>query len=183
MAYTVPTVEPTEFSAGDSLSWDRALSDYTPADGWTLSYVLSGAHESPLVITATASDDGMGHEVRVTPATTAEYTSGRYNLVGFVTHSDGSRYEVYRASCYVHPDAATATPDLGHAERMLAAIEAVLEGRIPADVESYQIAGRAVNKIPLERLSIERSKYAEIVRRQRGGSFFRDVKVQFGRAS
>ena len=36
-----------------------------------------------------------------------------------------------------------------HYKTMLDAIEAVLEGRITSDVESYQIAGRQIAKIPI----------------------------------
>lgn len=46
-----------------------------------------------------------------------------------------------------------------HAETMLANIEAVLEGRITSDVESYTIAGRQITKIPITELLTMRDKY------------------------
>ena len=46
-----------------------------------------------------------------------------------------------------------------HAATMLAAIEAVLEGRITADIETYSIAGRQITKIPISELLTLRSKY------------------------
>lgn len=46
-----------------------------------------------------------------------------------------------------------------HAETMLAKIEAVLEGRIDSDVESYSIAGRQITKIPVNELLVLRDKY------------------------
>ena len=46
-----------------------------------------------------------------------------------------------------------------HVETMLANIEAVLEGRITSDVESYTIAGRQITKIPITELLTMRDKY------------------------
>lgn len=46
-----------------------------------------------------------------------------------------------------------------HAETMLQAIEAVLEGRITADIEQYSIAGRQITKIPVEELIKLRQYY------------------------
>ena len=46
-----------------------------------------------------------------------------------------------------------------HAATMLALIEAKLEGRITADMESYTIAGRQISKIPTAELLTLRSKY------------------------
>jgi len=53
-----------------------------------------------------------------------------------------------------------------HARNMLNAIEAVLEGRITADVESYSIAGRSITKIPVSELLVLRSKYKAEVQSQ-----------------
>lgn len=44
-------------------------------------------------------------------------------------------------------------------EKTLAIIEAAITGRLTADIQSYQIAGRAVNKIPVEELMQLRGKY------------------------
>lgn len=183
MAYTIPTVEPKEFTAGDSLQWDRTLGDYPPSDGWTLSYVLTGAHASVLSISTTASDDDATHEVRVVPATTATYTAGRYDLIGFVTHTDGRRFEVYRAACVVHPNAATATPALSFNERMLAAVESKISDRITADISRYSLEQQEVHREELANLNRQRNSYADAVRQERGGGFFRDVKVKFGNAA
>ena len=48
---------------------------------------------------------------------------------------------------------------MSHASDMLSKIEAVLEGRIDADVESYQIAGRQITKIPIPELIKMRQYY------------------------
>lgn len=55
-------------------------------------------------------------------------------------------------------------PTKTHAATMLEKIEAVLEGRVDSDVESYQIAGRSITKIPIGELLTLREKYkAEVM--------------------
>lgn len=51
------------------------------------------------------------------------------------------------------------TPLDTHAYRMVTAIEAVLEGKVTADVASYSIAGRSITKIPIVELIELREKY------------------------
>jgi hypothetical protein len=41
---TVPDVEPTTFTAGDTVKWTRTVADYPASDGWALSY--SFRHET-----------------------------------------------------------------------------------------------------------------------------------------
>ncbi|HEX6924347.1 MAG TPA: hypothetical protein VF167_02905 [Longimicrobiaceae bacterium] len=180
MAATIPTSEPTTLTAGDSWQWNRTYGDYPASDGWALSYALTGAHES--VITISATDASGVWQVRVAASDTKDYSPGPYRLVGYV--SDGTdRHIVYSAPLTVLPDPATAVPDEGHNERMLRAIRCVLEGRIPADAEAYQIAGRSINRIPVKELVQLEAVYAERVRRERGGSFLQPVKVRFGPAA
>lgn len=54
-----------------------------------------------------------------------------------------------------------------HAQRMLDAIEAALEGRVTADVQSYQISGRSITKIPIAELMTLRKQYMVEVANER----------------
>lgn len=182
MARTVPTVEPTQLTAGDSWDWDITYSDYPPSEGWSLSYSLSGAHESVITITADPNDAESGYEVRVAAATTADYTAGRYNLLGYATKAP-DRFQVYSGPLVVLPDPATATPELSHAERMLVQVRARIEERLAADVSGYTISQRQVQKEDLAELRRAEARYADAVRRERGGGFFQSVKVEFGAPS
>lgn len=178
MAATIPTSEPTVLTAGNSWQWDQTYSDYPASDGWALEYVLTGAHES--VITIAATDNAGTWEIRVPSATTAEYTPGSFRLVGLV--SDGTdRHVVYSAPLSVLPDPASATPDEGHAEKMLAKIRARIEERMDEDTSSYSVAQRALQKEDLAQLRRMEAVYAERVSQSRGGSFLQPVRVRFGR--
>lgn len=73
-----------------------------------------------------------------------------------------------------------------HAETMLQAIEAVLEGRITADIEQYTIAGRSITKIPIEQLIKLHSHYAILVKLEKraddiaqGMGVSNNVRVRF----
>jgi hypothetical protein len=65
-------------------------------------------------------------------------------------------------------------------ERTLAVIEAALSGRLTADIQSYQIAGRAVTKIPVgELLQIRGTLQAKIWRQTHPGQLGVPYKVEF----
>ena len=66
-----------------------------------------------------------------------------------------------------------------HAERTFAVIEAALEGRLTKDLESYQIAGRSISKIPVETLMKMRGRYAGLVREERTGRATRRHLIRF----
>lgn len=177
MARTIPTTEPVTLTSGDSWEWDvtRLAVDY-PASSWTLAYRLNGP--SPRTITATA--DGDTFCVRAPAATTRNMTGGVYELVGYVT--DGTdRFTVYESTVLVAEDPARKAAFTSHAEKTLAILEAAIEGRLTADIESYQVEGRAVNKIPVAELRRLRGFYAAAVWRERNpGRLSRNVEVRFG---
>lgn len=119
MATDIPTQEPQHFTAGDTVKWDIALSDY-PATSWTLTYALTpldGAADGRITFTAAAS--GTDHRVSLTPATTAAFTAGAYGY--WATVSDGTdRHLVRDGQITIHPDPATASAvdARTHARRM-----------------------------------------------------------------
>lgn len=73
-----------------------------------------------------------------------------------------------------------------HAETMKTAIEAVLEGRITSDIESYAIDGRQITKIPIQELTRLHKYYSSIVQQETnaaavdaGGGNPNRIKVRF----
>jgi hypothetical protein len=127
----IPTIEPTSITAGDTLRWLKQLDDYTPDDGWVLTYalVISGVK-----VAITASDYGDGrHYVNVTATTTAGWTADDYDWQSYVTRAATSeRYAVGSGRLQVLPNYAAASSGYDartHARKMLDAIESVLEGR------------------------------------------------------
>lgn len=171
--------------AGDTVEWTKSLGDYPPSEGWTLKYSFRGQSSLDVTASVVASQ----YSVAITPAQSVTLEPGAYTLAGYVEGSGtyaGKQYEVYRRALIVEPSVEDAMPTelQTQAEKNLAAIEAVLAGRITSDIESYQVAGRQVTKIPVAELLKLRNVFAAQVRRERNpGGFGRSVGVEFARPS
>ncbi len=177
MAYTIPSVEPTELSAGDSWEWDRHDSQFPPSDGWTLAYHFNGP--SAFSVAAATSASGDYYEVRRPAAENASRAAGAYRVTGYVSRGT-SRKTVFQGVIIVAENFATSAAALEHAETMLTLCETAIEARLTGgEVEEFSIGGREVKKIAIAELRRMRSSYAEEVRRLRnpGASFFKTVKV------
>ncbi len=66
-----------------------------------------------------------------------------------------------------------------HAERVVKILKLALEGRLTKDLESYQIAGRSISKIPIRDLHMLLSRYQAAVRQEVTGQIGRKVEVGF----
>lgn len=144
MAAEIPTTEPAEIVAGDTLRFKISLADYLASDGWTLSYSLRNA-ANHYDFSGTA--DGADHLVEVVASDTATWAPGDYQYAGYVA-SGAQRHTVRRGTLKIVGDfsnlvphefrsrAAKAVDDLKDA---LATFKAT-GGR----VRRYSIAGRDV---------------------------------------
>lgn len=173
------TMMPQQFAAGTTVKYSRGFADYTPGDGWTLAVHLAGAS----IITATVAADVSGStwNVTLTAAVTGVLKAGVYQWRELVTKSSET-YVAASGAVTVLPNIATAVAGdfQTFAERMLAAIEAVLVGRIPADVESYQIAGRSLTRIPVMELQELRARYqGEVAAQRKPGTFGTTIYGRF----
>jgi len=183
MAPFVPHRVPEWFYAGDTVSWKSSFNDYDPAEGWTLGFAFAGP--STLQVDAiTDPDNAHGWLTALTPSQSEGFIPGVYRFTGRVTSADttvvktvsGGQIEV-RAD----PNLAAGNNQQSFLERQLAAVEAVLEGRIPADVESYSIAGRSITKSKFTELWKIRNSLAYAVNRERrNGALLRDHLIRFG---
>ena len=81
MAAEIPSKEPELFRAGDTIKWKRSLSDYKASESWVLKNAFRG---TPGVIDITSSASGDDHLVNEVAATTAAYSPGIYDVIGFV---------------------------------------------------------------------------------------------------
>jgi hypothetical protein len=181
---TVPTTEPESLVAGDTWHWTKSVADYPPGDGWTLKYSIRGP--SVLLDTnVTVTEDGSVYDVVVDADKTSALEPGTYRWQARV-EKDGARYTVDSGVILVERDLSQAAEGDAqpYSEKMLAAIDAVLTGRITADVEQYQIAGRAVTKIPIAELrKLRAACKAELAKVRNGGKTGSVIKMRFTRAS
>lgn len=170
---------PDAFPAGTTVVYRRNFVDYPANAGWTLKLHLAGAS----VRTLTAVADGADFVVTIAAGDTAgAFTPGLYKWVERVSNVAGEVYEVAAGVVTVEPNLAEATEgsEQEWVERAVAALKAHIEGRLTAGMESYQIAGRAVSKIPArEAVALLSSFEARLARMKNPDQVTRPVLVSF----
>jgi hypothetical protein len=185
----MPNGEPSVVVAGDTWAWKRTdlFTDFPPAT-YTLTYALKlwGSTTAGSVITA--AEVGNEYQITVAAAATALYATGGYRWEAYATRqSDGARVRVGFGQLVVTANLAVTTDDIrSHAQTMLDAIEALLEGRATKDVNSMSIKDRSLTKMTVQELMDWRKYYAAEVNRQKiaerrrlGKSTGRTMAVRF----
>ena len=159
---------PDTITAGTTLDLSLALTAYPASAGWSLTLYLRG----PEAIDLPSSPDGDAHLVGAGATTTAAWSEGTYWAT--LRASDGSDViEIESGQVRVAPDLAQVGGDYdgrGHAEKVLAAIEAVIEGRATKDQERYRINNRELQRTPLSDLMQLRDRYRAELRRARAAA-------------
>lgn len=96
------TTEPDSVRAGDTIAWQKTLSDFPASSGWTLKYRLINAAGS---IDIVASASGADHLVSVSATTSATWQPGTYQYQSYVTKA-AERYTVAIGSVEILPNLA-----------------------------------------------------------------------------
>lgn len=156
-----PTTEPLQLRAGDTWAWRREdlASDY-PAGTWTLTYRFKNAAGGFEVV---ATADGSNFAISVLAATTVGYAAGEYSWAAQVVNG-AIKYTVDSGTLTVLPNlfsgtATAASDQRTHAQIVLNAIEAVIEGRASKDQMEYTIGSRSLKLTPLTDLILLRQRY------------------------
>lgn len=144
----IPTTEPTEIRAGDSIVWERELEDYSAADGWTLKYKLLWATGTAVAFSATGV--GTLHSVSLAAGDTDGYAAGTATLAGYVEKGAGATLErvtLGTTLVTILPDLTAATTHDGRSANRIAldnarAALASYMAKGQAHVAEYDIAGR-----------------------------------------
>lgn len=163
VAAATPTTEPIALVAGDTLKFQISLADYPASDGWTLEYSIQNAAN---IETFSSSASGDDHLVTVAASATATWTPGTYRLSARAVKG-AEKYTLRKGSIEVTADLSAAVDQRSHAEIVLDAIEAMLEGKATKDQQSYSIAGRSITRLTPEELLTWRDTYRKEVKRQR----------------
>lgn len=143
MAQTVPTREPAEIVAGDTVTWQKSLADYPASAGWVLNYRLINAAGKIDIEAAASGDDFL---ITVPAATSAAYAAGTYSWQAFVDGVASQRFTVGGGTLVVKPDLAAQA--VGYdtrstAKKTLDLIDAaMLAHGASAWTQEYEIAGR-----------------------------------------
>jgi hypothetical protein len=158
----VTDILPDSISAGLTLDITVTLTAY-PAPDWALSVILRG----PQSIDLNATADGTQHRIQADANATANWEAGDYWFSVRVT--DGTNvHQVDEGTITIKPDLAAITGPYdgrGHVEKVLDAIEAVIQGRATKDQQRYKINNRELERTPIGDLLKLRSTYREELRR------------------
>jgi hypothetical protein len=157
----VTTTIPTQFRSGETIIWKLAdSSDYPQLSGFTAKATISGAGGNAS-ITGQFSD---GYWTFTLLAKDNNLAAGEYVLYIFFTKGAGDAIENYPSSentltVKAKLTTAVSTDQRTHAQKMLALIEAALEGFATDGIQSAEIAGRSYTKADINDLHALRVKY------------------------
>lgn len=169
MSATIPTSEPSQIRAGETLQFTKTLDDYSATDGWSITYSFRGNQATAIDFTSTA--DGKAHAVSVPFADTAGWLPGTYSGVGTVT--DGTtKKTIWTGTLKVLPNLAAleaGTDTRTQARRTLDNINAVLEGRATSTILKSEIEGTNIERIPMTDLIKLKDRYEIIVKNEEAG--------------
>lgn len=179
MSITPLTSEPASITAGDTISWDIALPDYPASAGWTLKYKAVCA-TGYFAMVSTASGDN--HLIAVAKAITAVYPAGTYSLTKYV-ESTTELVTLSETTLIVRPcisGMTAAFDNRTHNRKVLAALEAVLEGTATTDQQETTIDGTTIKRRTVADLLKMRSTYAlRVWREENPGKLCPTVQVSF----
>lgn len=166
MSTNLPTKEPQQITAGDTVQWLRAVDNYPASSGWTLSYVFRGPQT--IKQNATTYANSADYIVTMSPANTANYKAGLYSIEAYV--SDGTnRYSVatwfpqitVKANPAAYVDGSA--DNRSFAARTLAACETAIYSLSSRKVQSASVNGQTYSIQSLASLIALRNRMREEV--------------------
>ncbi len=167
MSTNLPTREPQVFTAGDTLTFVRQVSDYPASAGWALSYVLRGPTTIRSNAVTYSTSDYLIYE---SAANTSNWTAGVYSLQAYVTNSGGYRYSVdtWFPKITVKPDPSKyvegSASNLTFAQRTLIAVESAIESLSSKKVATASVNGQSYSIQNIQALNSLRQRMREEVR-------------------
>jgi hypothetical protein len=173
---------PAAFTAGDSLSLLISLADFPASEGWTITYSLIITGAATVLTLGPSTAAGNAHALAAAPSVTDDWAAGTYQWQLKASKGTGPSLEVHTAatgSIEIRAALATGVDPRTHKEKCLAAITAVLEGRIGDPITEYRIGDREAKRIPHFDLVKLQAHYETAVRRERGESLMRPIPVRF----
>lgn len=179
--------EPTEITIGETLEWIKNLSNYLPADGWTLTYYFRGAGKG---FDAVATEENGSFLINVAATVTAEMSAGVYYWQAFVSKDDDKFLvdsgEVKAKAGFLSVDPTMTVDNRSNNKKILDAIDAMIEGKASRDQQEYVIGQRQLKRIPIPDLIALQTLYAKRYSQEKraeklkqGAPFAKTIHVRF----
>lgn len=141
---TIPTKEPVEFNAGDTVQFKKQYADF-PVSEFELTYYLNGAQTYSWESTTSGSE----FLIDIPSSETEEYVAGEYVITGVV--SDGTdRFTVYSSRIKINQNPASVTQPYearSYNEQLLDAIREVLKGA--SDITGFSVNGKSITTMSM----------------------------------
>lgn len=154
---------PESIIAGDSYELVGAFDDY-PATTWTAELVFAQGSKRAR-FSATASGNSFSFEID--SASSLELAVGRSAYQIQVSDNLGTNKTVQSGQVEICPSLFSDGDFRSHAERMLEAIEAVLENKATSDQKQLTIKGRSIVRFDPDQLEAWRDRYRREVALER----------------
>jgi hypothetical protein len=177
-------MEPTSFIIGETVEWEKYLSEYPTKKGWNLSYSFRN-YSTGFDITAISKSDH--YLVQLSRETTANCKAGNYWWQANI-HKENIRHIIAEGSLEIKPNLAMVETYDGrsHVKKVLEALEATILGKASRDQLSYSISGRSLSRLsPAELLKwrdIYKSEYRRELQEERINNGFEAgniIKIRF----
>lgn len=166
MAATIGEGIPRQFARGDTVKWYENRRDYLPGDGWTLTVALVQTDDQRKI---TATDNGDGrHLVTIAPADSVGFHPGLYRYQVKVTNGTDVHLLEHGTVDVLQSfeDVSSGWDARSHAEKVLDAIRAVIEGKASQDQQNVSVGGQSLSRYNWpDLLELER-EYSWRVRRE-----------------
>lgn len=147
--------------AGDSLSVLDTHADYPASAGWVLKYRFTPRFAGGTAIVLTSTAEGDSFRTTANSATTAAWRTGNYSFSQWVEFN-GDRHTLETGNLEITPDTANlaiGTDTRSHLEKVVANLEAMIEGKATKDVQEYQIGDRQLKYFTISELIVWCDKY------------------------
>ena len=158
----VPETEPVSFYKGETIVWKRTDigADYAPSS-YSMVWEASLESNGSTRFSATVTESGTEYTFTLDDSATASYTAGDYIwFLKVIQDSDSEKLVIDSGKLTVKDNYFATTGDTrSHAKVMVDKLESLLEGKADADVSSYAIAGRSLNKLTVEEMLKWRDYY------------------------
>lgn len=184
----IPDQVPDHFAAGTTVKFTRSLDDFLPSDGWSYTIYLNGLTQK---FSKAGTVQGDAFLIEFVPTDTASLNPGPFRYAERLVNDGsvdstllGETFDITGDELVINIEPNVSSSAAGtfntFEEKQLAVIEAVLAGRITSGIETYQIAGRSVTKIPIkELLCLRGTLRAAIWRQNNPGALGVPYRVSF----
>lgn len=158
MSDTLLSAGLTEMTAGENIAETVSFDDHLASAGWSCKYAFRGM--SAFEIDADTNSDGDSFDLKFTYTETEQLIPGIYAYTGFVLKaSDRIKVDSGTIEIFANPGLET------HAQKVLKAIRAVIEGRASSDQLTISLADTQLQYMtPDELMKLEQTYLGRVNR-------------------